>query len=208
MDSGIAIRCGACRGRGRFGAWFKRCEHCRGRGWFDARSAPFGIGALVAASDSVRTGACRSLVVRPALPWERFPIPDEVKTRPGAPNETTWERAIRGSAVILYEHHDGRTQLAGGLELARLEQTHRLLRKLCWQALPDGGLWRCVDGKLRDVYLRLVFFQAWRGEWIEITRQQGHSAPETPPAAVRQASHEANQYVTGKLFVGVPQEDE
>lgn len=136
-------------------------------------------------------------------------MPEEIKTRPGAPDEATWERAIRGSAVIVYEHADGRVQLAGGLELARLEETHELLRALCWQPLPDGGLWRCLNGgREDDIYLRLSYFQAWRGEWIEITRWEGHSAPETPTPAVEQASSEANQYVTGKLFVGVPREDE
>lgn len=211
MDRGIAIRCGACRGRGRLGLWFKGCECCRGRGWFDARSAPGGLGVVVAAADSVRTNACRNLLVRPALPWETFPIPDEIKASPGAPNEATWERAIRGSAVILYEHENKRSELAGGLELARLDDAHALLRKLCWRTLPDGGLWRCVDGRLQDVYLRLSFFRAWRGDWIEITRWEGHSAPEPPPPRLPdtgEARSEANKYVTGKLFVGLPRENE
>lgn len=212
MDSGIGIRCGSCRGGGWLDGWFKRCRFCRGRGWFDPTTAPGGIGPLVAAADAVRTGAAWGLLVRPALPWEHFPIPDELKGREGTPDELIWDRAVRNSAVILYQHADGALKLAGGLELAKLKETHALLRELCWKSLDDGGLWRCVDRELRDVYLRLSFFQAWRGEWLEVTKWEGDQAPRPLPArsgpTPTEITGEAQKYVTGKHFVGVPKEDE
>jgi hypothetical protein len=212
MEVGIGIRCGSCRGGGWLNGWFKRCVHCRGRGWFDPVTAPGGLGPLVAASEAVRTGACRALLVRPALPWERFPVPDEVKAREGAPDETKWDRAVRASAVILYEHADTKVQLAGGLELSRLSETHALIRELFWQTLPDGGVWRCVDGQLRDVYLRFSFFRAWKSDWLEVVRWDGDTAPARPrlpgPPTPQEITGDAQKYVTGKLFVGPPKEDE
>lgn len=210
MENGIAIRCGACRGGGWLEGWFKRCARCGGRGWFDPTSAPGGIGPLVAAADAVRTKAARALLVRPALPWERFPIPQEISSKPGSPDEHTWERAVRNSAVVLYEHPDGTSRLAGGLELSRLAETHALLRELLWQTLPDGGLLRCVDRQIRDVYLRLTFFQAWRGEWLEVTRWVEGEKEAEPARSMYgdEITGAAQKYVTGKLFVGPPKEDE
>jgi hypothetical protein len=200
----IAIRCGACRGGGWLRGWFRRCRWCKGRGWFDAVSAPAGLGPLVAASEAVRSDAARALLVRPALPWERFPVPPELKARDGAPDEATWERAVRASAVILYDLGEGRTKLAGGLELARLPAHHEAMRAVFWSTADDGGLWRCVDGRLRDVYLRLSFFRAWRGEWVELTRHDV-ARPVAPPPVT--PAGEARKYVTGKLFVGPPKEE-
>lgn len=204
MHHGIAIRCGSCRGRGWLGGWFQRCRWCRGQGWFDAVTAPDGLGPLVAASDFVRTGAARALLVRPALPWERFPVPAELQQNEGGPDEATWERAVRASAVILYDL-DGKAQkLAGGLELARLPEHHAAIRSLAWSQLADGALWRCVDGELNECQLRFVFFRAWRGDWLEVTLDR------VAPAAAPRSSitGDAQKYVTGKLFVGAPKEDE
>ncbi len=211
MQNGIAIRCGSCRGGGWLEGWFKRCRYCRGRGWFDPVSAPGGLGPLVAAADAVRTGAAQALLVRPALPWERFPIPEELQSRDGAPDELIWERAVRASAVILYDHGERGLQLAGGLELAKLPETHAVIRELFWQTTLDGGLWRCVDDRLRDVYLHFSFFRAWHGDWVEVTWHDASAAAQQEPApgpTPSEITGEAQKYVTGKLFVGVPKEDE
>lgn len=145
--------------------------------------------------------------MRPALPWERFPIPAEVKGHQGAPDEPTWERAVRASAVILYELPDGRERLAGGLELAKLDASYAALRAVVWQTTDDGGLLRCVDPDLKDLYLRLSFFRAWRGMWLEMTLHDPDSkAP--PPSRPPEITGEAQKYVTGKFFVGAPPEDE
>lgn len=209
MQHGIAIRCGSCRGGGWPNGWFRRCRFCRGRGWFDPTTAPEGLGPLVAAADAVRLGAARALLVRPALPWEHFPVPDEVKAREGAPDEATWARAVRASAVILYDHGDRGLKLAGGLELSRLPEHHAAIRELYWQTTDDGGLWRCVDDQLREVYLRFSFFRAWRAEWLEVVRHDPAVAARALQAPTpTDITGDAQKYVTGKLFVGPPKEDE
>lgn len=207
MERGLAVRCGACRGGGWLEGWFRRCRYCRARGWFDPTTAPGGVGALVAAADALRTGAAAGLLVRPALPWERWPIPTEVKGHEGAPDEPTWERAVRASAVILYELPDGREHLAGGLELSRLDDSYAALRDVLWQTDDDGGLLRCIDRELADLYLRLSFFPAWRGTWLELTRHDPDAKKPPPPPRPAEITGEAQKYVTGKFFVGVPAEE-
>lgn len=207
MAKPLAIRCGACRGGGWLDGWFRRCRYCRARGWFDPTNAPGGIGVLIAAADALRTGDAKALLVRPALPWERFPIPTELRAKGSVPDDTTWERAVRASAVILYELPDGRERLAGGLELARLDETFLVLRDLVWQTTDQGGLLRGFGPELKDFHLALSFFRAWRGEWLEVTRHD--PLAKTPPTPVRPPEiAEAQRYVTGKYFVGVPTDEE
>jgi hypothetical protein len=203
---GLAVRCGACRGGGWLRGWFNRCRHCRGRGWFDATTAPGGLGPLVAASEAVRSGAATNLLVRPALPWERFPVPPELRVE-GGPDAALWERAVRASAVILYEHADGTPGLAGGLELARLAETHAVVRELFWDTLPGGGRWRCLDRDLQEFHLRLLFFRAWHGEWLEVTVDRPEAPPPPPSSGPAEITGAAQKYITGKMFVGVPKED-
>jgi len=203
---GLAVRCGACQGGGWLRGWFRRCARCRGRGWFDAVTAPGGLGPLVAAAEVLHSGAAQNLLVRPALPWERFPIPPELRAGGNGPAPDLWERAVRASAVILYEHADRSPSLAGGLELARLAETHTLVRELFWDALPGGGRWRCMDRHLAEFHLRLQFFRAWRGEWLDVAVDRPEPPPPPPPGPA-EITGAAQKYITGKMFVGVPEEE-
>lgn len=171
----IAVRCGRCRGSGWPGGWFQRCPPCGGRGWFDAVSAPGGLGAFVAASDAVRTGVARSLLLRPVMPWESFPVPEELLGHPGAPDAATWAKALRSSAAVLYELDGQPSRLAGGIALSGLERAHAALRETLWEPLCDGGVWRCFGLDLVDFELRVSFFNAWRGEWVELSRYDAAS---------------------------------
>ena len=169
-------------------------------------NAPDGIGPVLAAADALWNGSARALLVRPALPWESYPVPSRVQAQVTGLDTGKWSRALRGSAVILYDLGEGRFKLAGGLELSRVAAHHEAMRSVLWRRAPDGGIWRCVDGRLRERFIRLTYFRGWRGDWLELTLEAVvQASPAAAPVPI--AERESATLPPTNLAIQAPPED-